>query len=66
MPRPAKAKAKQGIECPFCVSFYIATGLALYLYFFLHAFDRSEAFIWQTAIWAGSVILNQLFVRLSK
>lgn len=65
MPRPAKAKARQGIECPFCVSFYVAIGLTVYLYS-LYAFPWREAFIWQAAIWGGSVLLNQLFVRLSK
>lgn len=65
-PRAVKAKAKEGIECPMCVSFYIAlslTGLAN----LLDVFPRpEEALLFMPATWGASVLWNQLFVKLSK
>lgn len=58
-----KGKAKQGIRCPFCVSFWVSLGIGIALYLTDHA---DEQWLWIPAIWGLSVLFNQLFVRLSK
>lgn len=57
----AGKKAKEGIQCPFCVSFYWSIAIAVGLHFYL----ETEV-AWFAPIWGGSVLWNQVFVRLSK
>src|SRR5438552_16484997 len=63
-PRKLKEKAKQGITCPFCVSFYFSTLIATGLWY-AGFFPAMWILFWQPAIWGGSVIFNQIFVSLS-
>jgi Protein of unknown function (DUF1360) len=64
-PRKLKQKAKQGITCPFCVSFYysvlITVGLAV-----AGVIPWMWVLYWQPAVWGGSVLWNQVFVKLSE
>jgi hypothetical protein len=64
-PQKIKAKAKEGITCPFCVSFYLAvifTCLAWQLGWII----GHETPVWGSAIWGTSILLNQLFCYLTE
>lgn len=63
--REAPKKAKEGISCPFCVSFYYAnilTGLLV----LLHMITWQFSFIYSPAVWGASVLFNQLFTCLTE
>ena len=62
-PAGTKKKVKEGIECPFCVSFWIASLITVGL-----ALSTQETMLWlyQPAIWGGSVLWNQIFMKLTK
>lgn len=62
-PRKIKAKVAEGIECPFCVSGWIAIAISTYLAF---AISEANMIFYYPAIWGGSVIWNQIFTKLSK
>lgn len=61
----AGKKAKEGITCPFCVSFYWAVMIA-YCMWGMGKFPFWESWLWSLAIWGGSVLWNQVFVKLSE
>jgi hypothetical protein len=63
LPRKAKQKAKEGITCPFCVSFYISAFITIYLWR-TGLIHWKTMFLWGTAMWGGSILLNELVVRL--
>lgn len=64
-PRALKTKAKQGITCPFCVSFYFAVLIAGFLVC-RNMVLGADAPLWGAAIWGGSILFNQIFVKLSE
>ena len=57
----AGKKAKEGIHCPFCVSFYWAVAIGLGMWLVLNTSPW-----WWAPIWGGSILWNQVFVKLSK
>lgn len=63
-PADVKKKAKEGITCPLCVSFYFAGILSFYL-FFLDISLLSFVPLWWGAVWGASILWNQLFVTLT-
>ncbi len=65
-PRKIKKKVAEGIECPFCVSAWVCAYLVVLLIVYLHVITPPEALLYHPAIWGGSVIWNQIFVKLSK
>ena len=62
---PARSSAREGLACPFCVSFYFAALITGFL-----VFAGAASGLWApllgASIWGGSVLLNQAFVKLSK
>lgn len=62
---PPKSKAKELVRCPFCASAYFAAAITFYLWLYLQVIPGMDALLWWLSIWGGSVLLNQLFVRLS-
>lgn len=64
-PKKVKAKAREGITCPFCVSFYYSTSIAVGLAW-VGVIPWIEVAGWQPAIWGGSVLWNQVFAKLSE
>ncbi len=64
-PRSIKRKVKQGISCPFCWSFWISGIITVYLLYFGMIGAIGIALLWG-GIWGMSVLLNQVFVFLSK
>lgn len=60
----AGQKAREGIHCPFCVSFYWSMIIAIALVISLNMPWYSWA-VWFAPIWGGSVLWNQVFVKLS-
>jgi hypothetical protein len=65
VPQKSKKKTKQGINCAFCISFYVAAGIASVLWWQGY-FNIWVFWLWAAGIWGASVIFNQLFVFLSK
>lgn len=64
-PTKLKKKAREGINCPFCVSFYIAALITVTL-ILCNLVTLQFSFVYQAAVWGASVLLNQLFTKLSK
>lgn len=60
-----KGRAKEGITCPFCVSFWVSGVICLYL-FWMGIGQIKEHILWVATVWGLSVLFNQLFVKLSK
>ncbi len=60
----AGKKAKEGIHCPFCVSFWIA-GLVTLGLCLMPVIRWQDWWLWHMAIWGGSVLWNQVFAKLS-
>lgn len=60
----AGKKAKEGINCPFCVSWWVASLIVIGLWL-VGSVPVTEAWLWQPAIWGGSVLWNQLFMKLT-
>jgi hypothetical protein len=64
VPRKAKRKAKQGITCPFCVSFYYSAIFSVSLW--MAGFYGWEWILfWQPAIWGAANIFNEVFTYLA-
>lgn len=55
-------KAKEGITCPWCVSFYFATIIAGYIYWRWIPYDMAVLCLF--AIWGMSILWNGLFTFL--
>lgn len=66
VPAPAKKKTREGITCPFCVSAYFSAAITIYIWLYLQAIPGMDAPLWCFGMWGGSVIWNQVFVRLSR
>lgn len=66
VPKKIKTKVREGISCPFCVSFYFATGVTIGLSLAGMFPAWWWGIFWQPAIWGGSVMWNQVFMKLSK
>lgn len=62
----AGKKAAEGIKCPFCVSFYVSIFIVGVLGLAIEGARNYSTWLWMPAIWGGSILLNQLFVKLSK
>jgi hypothetical protein len=64
-PPKLKAKAREGITCPFCVSFYWACLITLGACL-LGWLPAASSPLWLAAVWGGSVLINQIFAALTK
>lgn len=64
-PAKAKEKAREGITCPFCVSFYFAMILGIYAWYIGGWTPIDELCLWIFAIWGASILFNQLFCYLT-
>jgi hypothetical protein len=56
-------KVKEGITCPWCMSFYFAAGITAWLCWFLELEPRLMP-LFGAAVWALSILFNGLFTFL--